>query len=114
MNNSTQISALFDIGRVMVEAGLPAIDVQVRASGAVYMDAFSHDEHGPQTWDELLAVTLPWIEALGLERDHYSDEPYMGAGVWRRRLSAWGMFAGVSVTLNASVNVEAPVAAVPS
>lgn len=114
VNNSTQIAALFDIGRLMVERGLPAIDMEVRADGTMRLEAYSYNGRGPRTWDELLATVEPWIAALGLRRDTISDAPRKLSDGWRRSLSAWGDFAGLTVTLHASVLVDAPVEAVAS
>ncbi|WTW93687.1 hypothetical protein OG216_09980 [Streptomycetaceae bacterium NBC_01309] len=104
MNESTrpdpkvQISALSEVGRLMVEHDLPAVDVHVRADGVtVGLEAYDHAQHhgGPASVGDMLAMFEAWAAVLGAGEYARHVSTTLGAdGVWHQSASFWADFAG--------------------
>lgn len=104
-----QIGALFDIGRLMVEHELPAVEIQVYADvSTVSLTAYDHGRGGPETVGDLLAICDAWAKALGPEEWSRRDHTTLYGGSWKYYVSFHVDFAGTVVFFSGSVSVPVP------
>lgn len=104
-----QIGALFDLGRVMVEHDLPAVDVQIYADvSSVNLTAYDHGRGGPATVADMLAICDAWAKALGADEYARHDHTTLHAGSWKYYASFHTDFAGTLVHFSGSVSVPVP------
>lgn len=104
-----QIGALFDIGRLMVEHDLPAVEVQIYADArTVNLTAYDHGHGGPVTVEDMLAIREAWAVAMGVGEFGRSDHTTLNRQGWKRYAGFVVSFAGMRVHFSGSVSVPVP------